>query len=216
MVAMQNAPRSEIRMEGLEIEAESVGNERAKFELTIGFGEAGGRLVGGVEYNEELWDEESVRRMMRHLEELLRGVVAGGGKRVRELGMMSAAERQQVLEEWNKRQVKARRYRIEPGEIEAASLSSRADRVSYNPDRSSQTAIAEVWTEVLGLEHVTLEDNFFSLGGHSLLATQAAARLRKWFDIKLPLRKLFDAPTVRQLAEVIDSELSQKLQQKVA
>jgi len=48
-----------------------------------------------------LWDEESVRRMMRHLEELLRGVVAGGGKRVRELELMSAAERRQVLEEWN-------------------------------------------------------------------------------------------------------------------
>src|SRR6185369_72463 len=49
----------------------------------------------------ELWDEESVRRMMRHLEELLRGVVAGSGQRVRELALMSAAERRQVLEEWN-------------------------------------------------------------------------------------------------------------------
>src|SRR6185369_12954442 len=101
MVAMQNAPRGEIRLEGLEIETESVGNERAKFELTIGLGEVGGRLVGGVEYNEELWDEASVRRMMRHLEELLQGVVEGSGKRVRELDLMSAAERRQVLEEWN-------------------------------------------------------------------------------------------------------------------
>src|SRR6185369_2958700 len=101
MVAMQNAPRGEMRMEGLEIETESVGNERAKFELTLGLGEEGGRLVGGVEYNEELWDEESVKRMLQHLEQLLRGVVAGGGQRVRELEMMSAAERRQVLEEWN-------------------------------------------------------------------------------------------------------------------
>ena len=77
MVTVQNAPRDEIRMEGLEVEAESVGNERAKFELTIGIGEEGGRLVGGVEYNAELYEAESVQRMMRHLEELLRGVVAG-------------------------------------------------------------------------------------------------------------------------------------------
>ena len=48
-----------------------------------------------------MWDEQSVQRMMRHLEELVRGVVEGGGKRVRELEMMSAAERRQVLEEWN-------------------------------------------------------------------------------------------------------------------
>ena len=108
MVAMQNAPRGEMRMEGLELEAESVGNERAKFELTIGLGEEGGRLVGGVEYNEELWDEESVRRLLRHLEELLRGVVEGGdGKLVRELELMSAAERRQVLEEWNETAVES-------------------------------------------------------------------------------------------------------------
>src|SRR6185503_15795002 len=73
MVTTQNAPRTEIKMEGLEIEAESVGNERAKFELTIRIGEEGERLLAEVEYNEELWDEESVRRLLRHLEELLRG-----------------------------------------------------------------------------------------------------------------------------------------------
>ena len=99
---------------------------------------------------------------------------------------------------------------------EPARLARRADGLSYNPDRPSQTAIAEVWAEVLGLDHVALDDNFFNLGGHSLLATQAASRLRKWFDVELPLRKLFDAPTVRELAQVIDSELGQKLQQKWA
>jgi acyl carrier protein len=93
-------------------------------------------------------------------------------------------------------------------------VASRPERLSYNADRPSLTTIAEVWTEVLGLDQVGLDDNFFNLGGHSLLATQAASRLRHWFDIKLPLRKLFDAPTVRELAEVIDSELSHKLEQR--
>ncbi|MEP6515217.1 amino acid adenylation domain-containing protein [Microcoleus vaginatus] len=74
--------------------------------------------------------------------------------------------------------------------------------------------VAGIWSEVLGIEGIGSEDNFFELGGHSLLATQAIARLREAFKIELPLRVLFESPTVASLSDCISqiSSSEQKLE----
>ena len=67
---------------------------------------------------------------------------------------------------------------------------------------------ASIWQQVLGLEQVGIHDNFFELGGHSLLATQVVSRLRQTFSVELPLRALFESPTVEALAERINAASS--------
>jgi len=71
------------------------------------------------------------------------------------------------------------------------------------PRGEVETTLAEIWAEVLKVERVGRHDDFFELGGHSLLATQAASLIRKSFQTDLPLRKIFEAPTVASLAAVL-------------
>jgi acyl transferase domain-containing protein len=68
------------------------------------------------------------------------------------------------------------------------------------PRNAMERAIVELWESLLGIHPVGVDDDFFELGGHSLLATQLSTRLRETFGVEIPLRALFEAPTVAALA----------------
>jgi amino acid adenylation domain-containing protein len=65
---------------------------------------------------------------------------------------------------------------------------------------ATEELVAGIWMQLLGVETVNARDNFFDLGGHSLLATQVISRIKEIFHVELPLRELFEAPTLAGLA----------------
>jgi len=71
------------------------------------------------------------------------------------------------------------------------------------PRTATEEVLTDLWTEVLGIERVGINDDFFALGGHSLLATQLLSRVEKIFRVELPLRKLFETPTVLGLVDAL-------------
>jgi acyl transferase domain-containing protein len=75
------------------------------------------------------------------------------------------------------------------------------------PRSATETRIAAVWEHLLGVAPIGAYDKFFELGGHSLLAIQLLAELREIFEIDLPVQRIFEAPTVAQLAETIEADL---------
>ncbi len=72
------------------------------------------------------------------------------------------------------------------------------------PRTETERLLAEIWASQLGLEGVGIHDRFFDLGGHSLLAAQIASEICDRFQIELPVLKLFQAPTVGELAALVD------------
>jgi acyl carrier protein len=71
------------------------------------------------------------------------------------------------------------------------------------PRTPVEKLLADIWAEVLKVEKVGLHNNFFDLGGHSLLASQVMSRVRRAFQVNVPLRTLFEKPTLGELAAVI-------------
>ena len=72
------------------------------------------------------------------------------------------------------------------------------------PQKPTEKKLAEIWSELLSLSQVGAHDNFFELGGHSLLAMRLLSRICTAHDVELPLRSLFENPTLAKLAAAIE------------
>ena len=105
-----------------------------------------------------------------------------------------------VLDEWP---------RTANGKIDLQALSSPPEapaesKAVYQPPQNElEQLIAGLWQEVLFVEAIDRDDNFFDLGGHSLLAIQFITRVRQTWQVELPVRALFKSPTVAGVAETI-------------
>ena len=87
--------------------------------------------------------------------------------------------------------------------LESNSRQTGSSSTFDRPPTVVEKTLLDIWSDVLKVECIGVHDNFFDLGGHSLLAMQVISRVRDVFKIELPLRKLFEAPTISDLAHVV-------------
>jgi amino acid adenylation domain-containing protein len=79
------------------------------------------------------------------------------------------------------------------------------------PKTPLEELVAMIWLDIFNMKRIGVNDNFFELGGHSLLATQVIARFRQVLDLSLPLRTIFEHPTIAELAQAIDTQLTNNM-----
>ena len=88
---------------------------------------------------------------------------------------------------------------------------SRPESTGALPETATEKAVADIWGDLLGKPTILQEDHFFDLGGHSLLAARANAVLADSLDLDIPLRSLFDHPTLNQFAAFLDTQRESQL-----
>jgi acyl carrier protein len=80
-----------------------------------------------------------------------------------------------------------------------------AEQAYVAPGTPVEKALTGIWAEVLKFERIGIHDNFFELGGHSLMATQIISRVRRALRVELPMRSIFEGPTIAELAERVEA-----------
>lgn len=120
--------------------------------------------------------------------------------------VVSTGDLQARIGQWVKREPESKG---ESGANFTSSLASRPQlQTTYiAPGNEIERRIVEVWQNLLGIEPVGIHDNFFELGGNSLLGVQLVAQLRGSFQVELPLRSLFEEPTVAGAAMIIEATM---------
>lgn len=101
--------------------------------------------------------------------------------------------------------------------LPAPAMSLNAVDGSYAaPSSPLEELLADIWAQVLGLEKIGVNDDFFARGGHSLLATQVVARMRSALNVNIPLTRIFETPTIAALARFIEQQLQGTVEKPTA
>ena len=186
-LALHNAPGHRLDLSGVVARQEPLITDGARLDLELHFwpSPAGG-LHGRLVYDTELFDDSTVARWSSRLLGVLRAAAAKPEVPIPDLPATTGDERRQMRLEGHERRPDGG---LEP---------------RVEPRTPAEQALAEIWWRVLGVRRAGVHDNFFELGGHSLLATRVVSRAARVFASELPLRVLFERPTIAGLARWLD------------
>ncbi len=185
MFALQNTAIHTLELSNLTIENLDLDSGKADFDLYLHLIKEGDTLAAVFKYNSDLWEEASIIKMMSHYQTILENIVADVDCSLDALLPLSAREEEKLSEK-----------------REQSLLAS--SNKTYNPPQNSlELKLAKIWSELLNIESVGVEDNFFEIGGQSLLAVNLFSKIEQEFGKTLPLNTLFQSPTIKELAQIL-------------
>ncbi|HEV2828702.1 MAG TPA: amino acid adenylation domain-containing protein [Pyrinomonadaceae bacterium] len=189
MFVLQDETKPDLMLPGIRVTPLEFDSTTAKFELALGVVEKAESMDVWLSYSTDLYEPASIAAILDDFTQVLKVIVSDCGQQLSDLPAVSWVTQTPRAEE-------CFRTSIQDEQGTAA-----ADFVA--PRTPVEERLADIWSEVLQVEKVSVHENFFELGGHSLLAAQVIARARNVFSAALTLHRIFETPTIAGLAEAI-------------
>jgi thioesterase domain-containing protein/acyl carrier protein len=161
-----------------------------RMELSLDITDSGkGSIFGKLEYKSALFEASTIKKIVQNLQALLESVTQERERKIADIILPETIDCSQYN---GNLQDKLADFSVQNSSTQFAA-----------PNTEIEKELATVWSEIFGNRQVGIHDNFFALGGHSLLAVKLFAEMEKRLGKNLPLSVLFQAPTISQLADVI-------------
>ncbi|UKO95756.1 non-ribosomal peptide synthetase [Nostoc sp. UHCC 0870] len=188
MFVFQNIPEDDLNLANLTLKEEFIATDTkdtAEFDLNLTLQETSEGIEGAFAYRTDLFTANTISRMVTIFQNILEYIVTNPEQRLGELPFLNEGET----------------LPFQNSKLPIANNNSQHEFTE--PSNPIEEALLAIWKEILGLEHISTQDNFFDLGGHSALVLQLTYKLQQALQIELPLVALFEKVTIVQQAETI-------------
>ncbi|HAX74863.1 MAG TPA: hypothetical protein DCY88_03275 [Cyanobacteria bacterium UBA11372] len=179
--ALQPAASQTPDLPGVKVSFQDIPNGTANFDFSLCLEETGETLTGFVDYKIDLFDGTTITQMLEHFQRLLESLVANGEQRLSSLPSLRETEL------------------VPPKKTEL-------EATYVAPQKEIERTIAIVWQEVLQIEKVGIDHNFFDLGGQSLAIARVVSKLQEIFHRKISVVDLFQYPTISAMSQYLSQE----------
>jgi acetyltransferase-like isoleucine patch superfamily enzyme len=200
----QHRPAFPVEMSGVTVRYLSQQAGTAKFDLTLSMKEAPTGFQGWLEYNTDIFAPATADRIIAEFKQLLESFVADQQQKIgspssftRSAQRQIPVNRNQACVDWNGGPLH---------EAKSAQASQESTTSPTIPVLDLEQTVAKIYSEVLQIERIGLDESFFEMGGNSLFAVQAQSRINRELDLRIPLLRIFEAPTVRSLSARIRAD----------
>ncbi len=198
MFVLQDGPPAVPSIPGLDTALVDFETGTTPFDLTLILSLETGGMEGILEYGTDLFDRPTIKRMAGHFATLVEALAADPLRRVSAVPLPGLVEVKERARGMGARYLAAVPARGAAGDA--------APHPFVPPRTDTERALARIWIDLLGGERAGIHDNFFEAGGHSLLVLRLVSRVRDTLSVELPVRRVFERPTLGGLAESIDAE----------
>ncbi|PSN15082.1 hypothetical protein C7293_08775 [filamentous cyanobacterium CCT1] len=192
LFALQNTPQQSLQLSNLAVTRLDSDNGTADFDIFLSLAEEAGTIKGVFKYNADILDEATIQQWVLHYQRVLEAIVLNPAVAIADALVLTEKEQNLIRQKCLNSVTKA----SAPKAPETSS--------DGTPQSETEIKLAQIWQNVLGRPSISIHDNFFDLGGHSLLVLVLFSSIEEQFGQKFPVSTLLQAPTIAQLAAMID------------